>query len=259
MISQHSLTFPFYLPRIFFSLSNWPLYISNYVLRRKQPAVYKFRSGKRLIDGTGTLAGTIAVVFIRREYGVLDNFNTIVDIGANMGSFSVYAALSCPNARIYSFEPEQKNFTLLNQNVSINSLEGQIQTFQYAVASHAGQRDMLLDESPLNTLVIDEGSKARQSVECTTLRKICDSHGIETIDLLKLNCEGAEYEILEGCTSEDFRRLSNIRLEYHNLDSSKRNGDSLNKFLSTQGYRIERFTRHKKESGFIWATRNESK
>jgi hypothetical protein len=82
--------------------------------------------------------------------------------------------------------------------------------------------------------------------------------GLKTIDLLKINCEGAEYEILESCSDSELRRVPNIRLEYHNLDAENRNGDSLYRWLESRGYRIERFTRRLKNSGFIWAARANS-
>lgn len=255
MISQNYFTFPFYIPRICRLFVNWPEYLVNYSLRRRKPAEYRMRNGGRLIDGTGTLAGTIAVVFVRREYGLMQQLETIVDIGANMGSFAVYAAQCCPKARIFCYEPEQRNVALLKQNINANALEGRVTAFQYAVASSDGQRDLKLGESPLNSLHIVAAENKRQKVHCTTVKKILDTHGLEKVDLLKINCEGAEYEILEGCTRQDFDKLPNIRLEYHNLDGAKRNGKSLATFLESRGYRIDRFTRYCGESGFIWATR----
>jgi hypothetical protein len=112
-------------------------------------------------------------------------------------------------------------------------------------------------DSLLNSFHIVPPDASRQTVNCTTLKDIFTEHGLETIDLLKINCEGAEYEILEGCSGADFDRISNIRLEYHNLDT-KKNGESLSVFLQAQGYRIERFSRYRNSSGFIWATRTRS-
>lgn len=255
MISQHYFTFAFYLPRTCSQMSDWPSYLWNYLSRRRRPAEYKLRNGWRLIDGTGTLAGTIAVVFVRREYGRLSNLRTIVDIGANMGSFTVYAAMTNPDAQIYSFEPEKRNFDFLKQNIAINSLEKRVHAFPCAVSSSQGQRKMAIRSSPLNSLVVENGENALQSVDCVSLQSVLSDQGLDTIDLLKMNCEGAEYEILENCSAADFARLRNIRLEYHTLDSGRRNGESLAKFLEKQGYRIERFTRYRGVSGFIWATR----
>ena len=49
--------------------------------------------------------------------------------------------------------------------------------------------------------------------------------------------------------------MSNIRFEYHNLERSGKNGESLARLLSDRGYRIERLTRYFNTSGFIWAAR----
>jgi len=255
MITQNYFTFPFYIPRICSLVSNWPEYLANYVLRRHKPAEYRMRSGFRLIDGHGLLAGTLAVVFVRREYGSLEHFRTIVDIGANMGSFAIYAAQACPDARIYCYEPERRNFAILKQNIKINELEERVSLFQCAVASRRGQRELAVSGSADNSFHIVPDNSTRQTVSCTTLGDIFADQQLKTIDLLKINCEGAEYEILESCCQTDFERVANIRLEYHNLDAHSRNGDSLSRWLEARGYRIERFTRRLKQSGFIWAVR----
>ncbi len=254
MISQHYFTFPFQLPRVISQIRNWPVYLFNYLLRRKRPAEYTLRRGFRLIDGRGTLAGTIAVIFVRREYGPMQDYRTIVDIGANMGSFAVYAALTCPNSKIYCFEPEEQNFRVLMQNIAVNSLETRVRAFQCAVASNSGYRAMAIGPSPLNSLVATEACERSQTVLCITLPEILKQQELEAVDLLKMNCEGAEYEILAGCTRTDFKRMPRIRLEYHNLDTTKKNGKWLANYLKGQGYQIEHFTRYRGDSGFIWAT-----
>ena len=236
-------------------LKNWPEYLFNYILRRHKPAEYRLRNGYRLLDTTGTLPGTLAQVFIRRQYGSVERFRVIVDIGANIGSFTIYAAQSNLQARIYCFEPEQRNFALLEQNIKINGLEGRVSAFPCAVASDAGARELTVGASTLNSFHALPGQTEHRTVNCTTLRNILTSLHLDTIDLLKMNCEGAEYEVLEGCSEADFARLPNIRLEYHILDDSRRNGESLARFLKSRGYRIERFTRRLNESGYIWATR----
>jgi FkbM family methyltransferase len=255
MISKNYFTLPFYVPRIISMISNWPLYFFNYLSRRKQPAEYVLRNGYKLIDSRGTIPGTIAVVFIRQEYGPLQDYKTILDIGANMGCFAVYAALACPNAEIYCFEPEERNFGNLKMNININSLDKRVHAINCAVASSTGSRELVIGESPLNSLVTLEASGSRQTVNCVTLRDIFRENKLESVDLVKMNCEGAEYEIFEGCTTEDFERMPRIRVEYHNLDNEKQTGEWLAKYLESHGYQIEHFTRYLEESGFIWALR----
>jgi FkbM family methyltransferase len=260
VISRHQVLFPIYIPRVYRLLTNWPEYLLNYTLRRSKPAEYHFRDGYRLLDGSGTLAGTIAVVFVRREYGSLPGLQTIVDVGANMGSFAVYAAASNPGARILCYEPHPENFRLLNDNISRNGLQHRVTAFPYAVASTKESRDFGVGQSPTHSLVGSESGRS-ESVACTTLQDIFSTQRLEKIDLLKINCEGAEYEILESCSSADFTHISRIRLEYHDLKGSARNGRSMSRFLESNGYAIERFTKYVErsglftQSGFIWARR----
>lgn len=257
MITQNYFTLPFYIPRICRLWTNWPEYLFNYVLRRYTPAEYRMRSGLRVIDGTGTLPGTLAEVFVRRRYGSLERLQTIVDVGANVGSFALYAAQSCPEARILCYEPEQQNFSLLTHNLRINGLEGQVAAFRCAVGSTSGPRALAaVGVSQANAFDYLRDRRANhQVVACTTLRDIRTEHRLERIDLLKMNCEGAEYEILEACSPGDYDGIANIRLEYHNIDAANRNGDSLRQYLEARGYRIERFTRRLNDSGFMWAKR----
>src|SRR3989337_4251228 len=107
MITQNYFTLPFHMPRICRLWSNWPEYLLNFVLARCRPTEYRMRSGLRVIDGTGTLPGTLAEVFVRKRYGSVEHFRTIVDVGANVGSFALYAAQACREARIFCYEPEQ--------------------------------------------------------------------------------------------------------------------------------------------------------
>jgi len=254
-LSPHYFTFLFYIPRIICIFRNWPLYIVNYVGRRKNPAHYNLRNGHKLIDATGTLAGTIAVVFLRREYGSLNNLRTIVDIGANMGAFTIYSAGLSRYARIYCYEPEEKNFLFLRCNIEANSLSNRVYTFRTAVASCEGRRNIMLGSSPVHSFFTNNEGMEYQMVSCTTLSKIIESQGLEVIDLLKINCEGTEYEIFENCERDIFERIINIRLEYHNIDSDRRNGEYLSSLLKSKGYEIQRFSKYREISGFIWARR----
>jgi FkbM family methyltransferase len=255
MITQNYFTLPFYIPRICRLWSNWPEYLFNYVLRRYRPTEYRMRSGLRVIDGTGTLPGTLAEVFVRRRYGSVERFRTIVDVGANVGGFALYAAQSCPEVRIFCYEPEQQNFSLLKRNLHINGLEGRVAAFQCAVGSSSGRRKLAVGISQSNAFDYLRDGASHQFVDCTTLRDIRTEHRLERLDLLKMNCEGAEYEILGACSNSDYDGIHKIRLEYHNVDAASRNGESLRRHLEARGYRIERFTRRLTDSGFIWAAR----
>jgi len=255
MITQNYFTLPFYIPRICRLWSNWPEYLLNYVLRRRRPAVYRMRKGLMVLDTTGSLPGTLAEVFVRRRYGSVAGFRTIVDVGANVGSFAVYAAQASPGARIFCYEPEPQNFVRLRQNLRINGLDERVAAFQCAVSSSGEPRNLGVGVSQLNSFEYLRGGANYQVVACTTLRDIRAEHRLDRLDLLKMNCEGAEYEILDACSNSDLEGILNIRLEYHNLDGKSRNGEYLRRWLQARGYRIERFTRRLTDSGYICAVR----
>src|SRR4029079_12602097 len=147
MISQNYFTFPFYVPRMYRLWRNWPEYLANYVFRRTARAEYITRDGIRLIDPRASLAATVAVVFIRREYGTVERFRTIVDIGANVGIFAIYAAQSNPHTKIYCFEPERLNFDSLRLNIDVNGFEDRVAAFPYAVACDSRERELAITES----------------------------------------------------------------------------------------------------------------
>jgi FkbM family methyltransferase len=254
-ISKHYFTFIFLLPRVITLFKNWPLYLINYLGRRKVPAQYRLRNSRYIIDATGTLAGTIAVVFIRREYGKLSNLKTIIDIGANMGAFSIYAASLSPEAKIYCYEPVERNFEYLQKNIEVNSFSGRVFPFRIAVGSCEGEREINLGESPTHSFLSDYRGVRSEKVVCTTLENILINNNLHEIDLLKINIEGAENEMLENCADSTFERIWNIRMEYHNTESLPSNGDYISSLLQRKGYKIDLFTRYKRESGFIWASK----
>ena len=255
-LPPHLLKFPLYVPRVIRLLKNWPIFLFNYTLRRKVPATYIFRNGIRLLDCAGTLAGTIAVVYLRREYGIFPGAKTILDIGANMGAFATYAASSCPDAMVYCYEPETTNAACLEHNISENALSSRVVVHKQAVAGQSGIRQLIIDESTRHSLTIKPtGETTSTPVGCVTLADILDSHNLSTVDLLKMNCEGAEYEILDASREAVIQRIRDLRIEYHNLPSPDMNGDSLATIIRRRGFVVRRFTRYLDQSGFIWASR----
>lgn len=255
MISQHYFTFPFHIPRLCWLVRNWPQYLINYLSRRRRPAVYSLRNGGRLIDATGTLAGTFAVVFLRKEYGTPAGARTIVDVGANLGCFSVFAATECPEAIVYSYEPGASNFAVLGRNIAANNLQNRVRAYQMAIGGQEGKRELAVGESPMNSIVMKVDSSHSEIVRCTTLGEIMSSNGLSQIDFLKLNCEGAEYEIIERCPDSDLRKVGTIRMEYHAVDDARQTGKALAALLEAKGFKINRFTNYRNVSGFIWADR----
>ena len=145
---------------------------------------------------------------------------TVVDIGAHIGVFSLFACRVIEANRIVSAEPDPLNFELLVENISANHVEGAT-LVKAAIAGDSGERRM--HTSPSNTgghSFYARGGSSRL-VRTVSLSGLFRSSGISECSLLKMDCEGAEMEILENTTDELFMNVSAISLEYH-LDAYPR-------------------------------------
>ena len=122
----------------------------------------------------------------------------VVDIGANIGIHSLYAARAVgEGGRIYSFEPTPRTFAVLRKNLELNGARC-VEAFPWAVLDHAGEVALYLREgaSGLNSLFPEGGTGKSISVNAVTLDDALPSH--ERVDVVKIDAEGAEPFILRG-------------------------------------------------------------
>ncbi|MGA2666888.1 MAG: FkbM family methyltransferase [Patescibacteria group bacterium] len=240
-------------------LVNWPDYFLN-LLKRKRVlmTLYRLRNGQRIQTRSNTMDRCIVLeVALRRDYNNFPGFeinpgDVVVDIGAHLGAFSLTAA---GQARVvYAFEPVESNYRLLKENLALNHIKN-VQAFQLAVSDVAGAVELFFN--PRNngghSLVLPM-NRIRMSVESITLEGVFQRCGIETIDFLKMDIEGAEYDILCKSPPELLERISRLALEFHVIDEG-RNENVLRQFLESHGFevRVKRlvFTHH----GLLWAKR----
>lgn len=197
-------------------------------------------------------------VLVNREYRLCDEViqkaqKAIVDIGGHAGYFALYAA--CLNAKvpIYSFEPHPGNYDLLKENLKQNKVKN-VFPKNLAVSQEEGQAELKASQEDLNHSLVHaiEATGETFKVNTTTLEKILKKLEGGQVDLLKMDCEGAEFSILENTPSSIFDKVSTIILEYHDWVPG---GDHhrLKVFLEKQGYRVKDLPNAKmKELGFLW-------
>lgn len=216
--------------------------------------------GQRLLittrnDGDWAVAHEL---FLDHQYRFCDEVirrtaNPIIDIGGHLGFFSLYAATLNPRVPIYAFEPHEGNFALLKENLKNNRIKNVVPK-QLAVAATIGQTELKLSQEDLNhsTVRAIEPTGLTQSVQATTLERIFEKNRIEHCDLVKLDCEGAEFEILYTTPKAILDRMSHIFMEYHDWVEGE-NSRELQQFLTHQEFRVEKYPNHKmKELGFLW-------
>lgn len=131
------------------------------------------------------------------------------DIGANIGEFSIYAALSHPKLRVVAFEPEYSNLNLLKENILANGLQARVEPFGFAMGKTTGLSWLhLQDVTPGSAKHTASKNFLEQTAEkcpvvwregiCTyTLDQFCREMEIRP-NFIKLDVDGNEPDILEG-------------------------------------------------------------
>ena len=120
-----------------------------------------------------------------------------------------------------------------------------------AVSKSRTNVDLFLHDDQSAHSVISKSTKT-VSVQSISLQNIFDENHITSCKLLKLDCEGAEYEIIDSLPAEYFQRIKNIIIEYHLADSKPELAKNLINKIQNMGYTIE--TRpHYNDMGFLIA------
>jgi FkbM family methyltransferase len=145
--------------------------------------------------------------------------DVVIDIGANQGFFSCYAASK--GAIAYAFEPYPESFGRLRDNIERNGFSSSVKLSQVAVSSSNGKAPLWCSDflgGGANTIVeahldsIPEDIKNKIVVETVSMNSILA--GLTgRIRLCKLDCEGAEFDILGGLS--DPSKIDSFAIEYH--------------------------------------------
>lgn len=206
---------------------NWyvPILVQLGLVGTKEIAL-KLRRGARFEIRTATRDWyAIAEVwstcpYLRVGHTIDDNIRVVIDVGAHIGTFSLLATSLSKQAVVYAYEPNADNFRLLLRNIELNKEDhsGRIRPRQAAVWSHKGRGKLFLrsDSSEGHSFYAFEGGLAEE-VDCVTLGALLDSERVETCDFLKIDCEGAEYDILASTPSRYLRRINRMSIECHNI------------------------------------------
>ena len=146
--------------------------------------------------------------------GEIARHGTVVDIGAHIGLFSLFASRTIQAKRILSVEPDPSNFELLSKNLTLNHVENATLVMG-AIAGESGKRWIHTSQSNTGGHSFYSRSGSSRLVEARSLSELFRSSGISECSLLKMDCEGAEMEILENTPDELLSKVSAISLEYH--------------------------------------------
>lgn len=143
----------------------------------------------------------------------------IIDIGANVGIVSFYFAKKYPNAKIFAYEPHPLNYENLVKGIKTNKINN-VYPFNLAVFSKSNLNVKIhLHENNTSASSVFRYLPEDPYVEVKTisLEDIIKQNGISYIDFLKIDCEGAEFDILEN-TDMFYKNeilIENMFIEFH--------------------------------------------
>lgn len=149
----------------------------------------------------------------------IQNNWVVVDLGAGLGEFCIAAARQSRSGVVYAYEPFPESLELLKENIALNHVTN-VKTSPLAVG--AGAAEMRLKTAtglPVLHSTAGEDDNAEGDaipVPGTSLDEVFRAQGIEHCDLLKIDCEGAEFDILLHVSCATLARVKRICLEYHN-------------------------------------------
>ena len=214
----------FFLP--FLYISDWG---KKYTIRQIDPQTkFKFR-----VNSSDII--TTFEVWKNKVYNQLEieKGNCVVDIGAHIGSFSIFAAQKSLPGKVFAYEASQENFNLLSENTHLNQIKN-IHPYNLAVSSKSGQINFYIHSNKALNFIFPYGGQL-QTVNSISLSDIFNQNHLDSIDVLKIDTEGAEYDILISTPTKFLKKIKNIILEYHEIDTTH-NSTQLKKFLEKHGF-----------------------
>ncbi len=162
----------------------------------------------------------------------------VIDIGAFYGEFAIAAFWR--GHKVWAFEPDSDNFSVLNQNFVLNGCPIDIRCFNYGVSNKIENPTFIQqDDHPAGNRVKkpNEGGilKCFPTIECVPMSNIVSQvrarHGKEALIFVKMDCEGMETEIFKDSTW--IKEINQISMEWHNHD-----GDLYRDILMSHGFNV---------------------
>lgn len=203
-------------------LKNWYILpLIYYKLGRKEHVILETKSGLKIkIRKNSTDFMQFATIWLIDEYTKTDflirDEDIIIDIGAHIGLFALFASQFCKKGKIYCFEPVKANFDLLKENLRINNISN-VEVHNSAISKIDGNVTMYLNEDFSSHNIMIESDK-KSTVSSISLKTFFEKNGLEKCNFLKMDCEGSEYDIIESLPISYFEKIEKIIIEYHFAD-----------------------------------------
>jgi FkbM family methyltransferase len=186
------------------------------------------------------------------DFVTVQEGDVVVDIGFNFGIFA-YHTLNFNPSKIYGIEP---NVAVSNYFKNIIRDE-RVKIYDSAMGDYDGEIEFFENEDTGMSTICDDlnlsGKKTSYKVPIMTLRTLVEKEQIDSIDYLKVDCEGAEFSIFESIDEEFLKnKIKKIAIEYHRIPSDSKVQSLISK-LGQNGFEVRINGQENNPLGMIYA------
>lgn len=227
-------------------------YLFNKNKRSERSLHFRTKPNAVKFDVPESLYQVFKEIFMEDVYSIDELVKTlpenpvVLDIGANAGFFNILLLSKIKTARIFAYEPLPSN-TSFFKNVMQNNpaLAQHVELSQAAVTGTEKESiDLFMEDTDDSQVVasvfsgFNKDNLKKTSVPCISLSRIVSENKLNKIDLLKMDCEGSEYDILYNSPKEIVQLAKHIAIEVHDVDKQDNNFKTLSSYLQSLGYSI---------------------
>lgn len=212
------------------------------IFATKSESIIELRNNYRFYVRTIMDIWIIKETILDRQYErasvYIQNGWRVIDIGAGFGDFAIDIAIRNPECVVFAYEPLPESLNLLIRNQTLNKVKN-IKAFPLAISGRNGSINLnFVSREPTQQSTAYGFGEHSIRVPCITLDGALNDIALETCDYLKLDCEGAEYEILFNTSDETFRKIRHICLEFHD-GITKYSHEDLRNFLEQKRFSVK--------------------
>ena len=203
----------------------------------------KFRVGSDYLTaryGKTTDLFVLEETYLDKLYDGDYHGNFVIDVGGYIGETALFFAQRGAR-RVFCVEPAPDNLRLLEQNISQSSFKDKIVVIRAAILDKDGIVEFYMDNQSHHSYHVANSHEfmktytrepSKYNVQAMSFQSLLEYTGLEEVDVVKLDCEGSEYDILLGTPDSVLKRVRKYIIEYHN------GLDILVKRLDDLGYKV---------------------
>jgi len=227
------------IPKLVFGVRGWTGLAADAMGRKREPYVLQKRGGCSCeVRGGASDWWIFLEIFVFGIYQKVEadarKARVVIDVGANVGMFAVYAASLNRNAEIHAFEPFPKNLTQLERNLALNPGH-HIKPHLAAVSDKSGTATLYFTPGDDSGCSLSQAKGESCVVKTVGINDLFQYCGVARCDLLKMDCEGSELPIFEAASSDTLAKVGAVIMEYHNDNEIPR----LCEILAKNGFKPE--------------------